>query len=217
VEGTSLRDIAHDAGLTAGLVRHHFGSKEGLREACDAYALERLMSIKETAVGGGELGSSRFLSEVQPELLVLHRYLARSIVDGSPAAQVVLERMIALSEQWIGAHHAGEFADEKAVACVLAAAQIGILMVREQISQVFGADVDRPGGQLRLDHALIEFYSVPLLSPDLAARAHAALGDRASASPRPVNDPDRALPTHEPTRPDKRTARPDGVRRDVYR
>jgi TetR/AcrR family transcriptional regulator, regulator of cefoperazone and chloramphenicol sensitivity len=176
VEGTSLRDIARRAGLTAGLVRHHFGSKEGLREACDAYALERVMTIKETGVAGGEIGSPRFLSEVQPELLILHRYLARSIIDGSPAAQVLLERMITLSEEWIGAHHAGEFADERAVACVLAASQIGILMAREQISRVIGADVDSPAGQLRMDHALIEFYSTPLLSPDLAARAHVALG-----------------------------------------
>jgi AcrR family transcriptional regulator len=175
VERTSLREIARSARLSAGLVRHHFGSKDGLRAACDAYALERLMALKEAGVLGGRLADPGFLSDVQPELLVLHRYLARSIVDGSPAARAVLDRMIVLSEQWIAAHHAGEVSDERAVACVLAAAQIGVLMVREQISQALGLDVSSPQGHLRFAHALIDFYSTPLLSPDLAAEAHAAL------------------------------------------
>ena len=175
VERTSLREIAQSAGLSAGLVRHHFGSKDGLRAACDAYALERLMAVKEAGVPGGRLADPGFLSDVQPELLVLHRYLARSIVDGSPAAGAVLDRMIVLSEHWIAAYHPDEVSDERAVACVLAAAQIGLLMVREQMSKALGVDVSSPQGHLRLAHALIYFYSTPLLPPDLAADAHAAL------------------------------------------
>jgi AcrR family transcriptional regulator len=38
----SLRGIAEAANVSAGLVRHHFGSKDGLRQACGAYALEFL-------------------------------------------------------------------------------------------------------------------------------------------------------------------------------
>jgi TetR/AcrR family transcriptional regulator, regulator of cefoperazone and chloramphenicol sensitivity len=175
VERTTLRDIARSAGLSAGLVRHHFGSKEGLRACCDDYALERLMAVKEAGVRGGRLADPGFLFERQPELLVLHRYLARSVVDGSPAAQAVLERMIVLGEQWIAEQPAGEVGDERAVACVLAAAQIGLLMVHEQISGALGVDVFSPQGHLRLAHALIDFYSTPLLSSDQAADAHAAL------------------------------------------
>jgi AcrR family transcriptional regulator len=175
VERTSLREIARSAGLSAGLVRHHFESKDGLRAACDAYAMERLMAVKEAGVPGGRLADPGFLSDVQPELLVLHRYLARSIVDGSPAAGAVLDHMIVLSERWIAEYHAGDVSDERAVACVLAAAQIGLLMVREQISKALGVDLSSPQGHLRLAHALIDFYSTPLLSPELAADAHAAL------------------------------------------
>jgi AcrR family transcriptional regulator len=175
VERTTLRDIARSAGLSAGLVRHHFGSKDGLRARCDEYALERLMAVKEAGVGGGQLADPGFLFDRQPELLVLHRYLARSVVDGSPAAQAVLERMIVLGEQWIAEHHAGEVGEERAVACVLAAAQIGLLMVHEQISRALGIDVFSPQGHLRLAHALIDFYSTPLMSSDQAADAHAAL------------------------------------------
>jgi AcrR family transcriptional regulator len=194
VERTTLRDIARSAGLSAGLVRHHFGSKDGLRARCDEYALERLMAVKEAGVHGGQLADPGFLFDRQPELLVLHRYLARSIVDGSSAAQSVLGRMIGLGEGWIAEHHAGEIGDERAVACVLAAAQIGVLMVHEQISRALGVDVFSPEGHLRLAHGLIDFYSTPLLSADQAAQAHAAL-DHLQRQPAP-----RPRATAEPAR-----------------
>ena len=50
MDGATIRDIARAAGVSAGLVRHHFGSKDGLRAACDSYALDQIMRIKEQAV-----------------------------------------------------------------------------------------------------------------------------------------------------------------------
>ncbi|MFO0447973.1 MAG: TetR/AcrR family transcriptional regulator, partial [Pseudomonadota bacterium] len=37
--GASIRDLAAEAGVSIGLVRTHFGSKDGLLEAVDAHAL----------------------------------------------------------------------------------------------------------------------------------------------------------------------------------
>ena len=42
----SLRAIAARAGVSAGLVRHHFGSKEQLRAECDATVLKRYQRLK---------------------------------------------------------------------------------------------------------------------------------------------------------------------------
>ncbi|CQD18123.1 transcriptional regulatory protein [Mycolicibacterium conceptionense] len=41
-----LRSIAEAAGVSAALVIHHFGSKEGLRKACDAHVAEVVREAK---------------------------------------------------------------------------------------------------------------------------------------------------------------------------
>ena len=83
IEGATIRDIARAAGVSGGLVRHHFGSKDDLRDACDSYALDQLMGLKEQAVLQGRIADAGFMSAAQPALLVIFRYLARSMVDGS--------------------------------------------------------------------------------------------------------------------------------------
>src|SRR5437867_8087696 len=95
-DGTTVRDIAGEAGVSAGLVRHHFGSKEALREACDSYALDRLMQIKEQAILEGQLADPGFLSAVHPTVLSLYRYFARALLDGSRAAATMFDEMVEL-------------------------------------------------------------------------------------------------------------------------
>ena len=41
-----LRSIAQGAGVSAALVIHHFGSKDGLRKACDDYIAEEVREAK---------------------------------------------------------------------------------------------------------------------------------------------------------------------------
>ena len=61
-----LRAVAADAGVTAGLVVHHFGSKDGLRKACDAYVLGVIRSAKLKATTGGPAAAIAQLAEIDP-------------------------------------------------------------------------------------------------------------------------------------------------------
>ena len=108
LDGTTIRDIAKEAGVSGGLIRHHFGSKDDLRAACDSYALDQMMRIKEQAVLEGQLGNPAFMSAAHPAMLLTLRYLARSLVDGSPAAAAMYDEMVALGEDWLTQHHAGQ-------------------------------------------------------------------------------------------------------------
>ena len=48
--GAPLRAVAQDAGVSAGLIIHHFGSREKLLEACDRRVLEVTVEQKRTYI-----------------------------------------------------------------------------------------------------------------------------------------------------------------------
>lgn len=177
VDGTTVRDIAREAGVSFGLIRHHFGSKEDLRAACDAYVLAQLMRLKEEAIPGGQLGNAGFISSAQPAALAMLRYYARSMLDGSPAADAMFAEVVGLGERWLAEHHQGQMADPTAYAALLVAMELGALMLREQLSRAMGADILSPEGHLRLARAKLDFYSKPLLSRELAEQGQARLDE----------------------------------------
>jgi AcrR family transcriptional regulator len=176
-EKATIREIAKIAGVSAGLVRHHFGSKEALRDACDSYVLDQLMDAKQQAVVGNQVGSLTFLQAAHPRVMLFHRYLTRAMIDGSPAAAALFDRMVDIAEQWIARHNPGVSADPRAYAAVLVAMQTGPTILYEQLSRVLGDDVLGPEGNLRVSQAVVDVHSHTLLSPELAAQAHATLSE----------------------------------------
>jgi AcrR family transcriptional regulator len=167
MDGATVRDIAREAGVSPGLLRHHFGSKEALRDACDTYALDHLMDIKAKAYDGGGMAQPGFMMGAHPTILLLYRYLARSLADGSPAATRMYDEMIELTERW--------FADHGVKSAVFVTQQIGMLVMQQQLSRALGADVLTTEGHLRMVSGLIEFHSHALMEPEMAAQARAAL------------------------------------------
>jgi TetR/AcrR family transcriptional regulator, regulator of cefoperazone and chloramphenicol sensitivity len=174
IDGATIRDIAKAAGVSPGLVRHHFGSKEALREACDSYALGQAMRIKEQAMLEGQWGNPGFLQSVHPTMMLIYRYLARAMLDGSKAAAALFDEMVELGERWIAQHNPDVTADPRAYAAVLVAMQTGLLVLHDQLSRALGADVLSREGNIRMARAIVDYYSHPLLSPEQAAAAHAA-------------------------------------------
>ena len=183
LDGTTIRDIAKEAGVSGGLIRHHFGSKDDLRSACDVYALDQMMRIKKQAVLEGQLSNPAFMSAAHPTVLLTLRYLARSLMDGSPAAAAMYDEMVALGEEWLTRYHADQVSDPHAYSAVLVAMQSGLLMMHSQLSRWLGADIFTAEGHLRLTAAMIDFYSQPLLSPELADQARATVAHLQGAQP----------------------------------
>ena len=56
--GVGVRAIAADAGVSAALVIHHFGSKDGLRAECDAFVLDAVRQ-REVRRDGGAVARAR--------------------------------------------------------------------------------------------------------------------------------------------------------------
>ena len=166
----TIRDIAQAAGVSSGLLRHHFGSKEGLRDACDEFAMARTDAMREQMLRRGGLADQSFLGSVHPEAMRLQAYLVRSMMDGSPAAEVLFERMVGTGEDWLQGTTI-ETADARAYSAVLVAMQMGMFLMREQIGRALDIDVFAPAGHSRLLRAVVEIFAQPLLTPDQADQA----------------------------------------------
>lgn len=92
--GTSLRAIAADVGVTAGLVIHHFGTKDKLRQACDARVLGEIKRVKQeslvTTAGGGFLEYFATAQQFAP----IFAYVMRSLQHGGPLAKAFVDHMV---------------------------------------------------------------------------------------------------------------------------
>ena len=91
--GTGFRIIAARAGVSPGLITHHFGSKASLRDTCDAEVLRRYRAVKDGAVDrtSGYLLDNLTSPGMPATLLV---YMLRAIHAGGPAAEAFLEHLI---------------------------------------------------------------------------------------------------------------------------
>ncbi len=92
--GASVRAIAAQAGVSPALVMHHFGSKDGLREACDDYITEFIVEIKSETLAS--TGSQHFLQQLaqMDEYTWLFGYIVRSLQAGGTLASAMFERMV---------------------------------------------------------------------------------------------------------------------------
>jgi len=98
---TGLRAIAGAAGVSAALVIHHFGSKEGLRKACDAYVAEQIRSEKSLAVQSND-PAIWFAQIAEIETYApMKAYLIRSMQSGGELAKTLWYRMIDNTEEYL--------------------------------------------------------------------------------------------------------------------
>jgi AcrR family transcriptional regulator len=96
-----VRRIAEAAGVSAALVIHHFGSKEGLRKACDEYVAEEIRSEKAEAVRSNDPATwFAQLAEIESYAPMM-AYLVRSMMTGGELAKMLWHRMIGNTQQYL--------------------------------------------------------------------------------------------------------------------
>ena len=96
-----LRSIAEAAGVSAALVIHHFGSKEGLRKACDDYIAEEIRTGKSASLQTKDPADWFAQMAAIESYAPLMAYLVRSMQSGSELAKMLWRKMIADAEQYL--------------------------------------------------------------------------------------------------------------------
>lgn len=99
--GVGLRAIAEAAGVSAALVIHHFGSKDGLRKACEDYIAETIRGNKSEALQSNDPATwFAQMAEIE-EYAPLMAYLMRSMQAGGDLANMLWRRMIDNAEEYM--------------------------------------------------------------------------------------------------------------------
>ena len=98
----SVRTIATAAGVSPGLITHYFGSKDALKEACDAEILRRYTDMKM----GGLLNPAASLAQIYDDtgaVSIMVSYMIRSFLDGGPTAAKFMDHLIGQMRQIVQA------------------------------------------------------------------------------------------------------------------
>jgi AcrR family transcriptional regulator len=102
-DSVTVREIAKAAEVSIGLISHHFGSKDGLREAVDEYFLAQFEEIlhvdpqHRVIIQWVDDWIARHEAEAEP----LFGYFRRALLDDSDWGGKIFERFYAITQQAI--------------------------------------------------------------------------------------------------------------------
>ncbi len=159
---TTMRAVAESAAVSVGLVQHHFGTKEGLRQACDDAVMD-LVQRKIEASAAGDIGRPDVLAAMSLEGVALMRYLARAALDGSAGAANVLDRVAEATADFLSGTWPERFPPGSAIArdaaAVLVAMDLGPVLLHEQVARLAGIKPSEASVPSRLGIAVVELYT----------------------------------------------------------
>jgi AcrR family transcriptional regulator len=173
MEKTSILDIAGEAGVSGGLIRHHFGSKDGLREACDTYVFDELVRFKEEALEKGHADPG-FVPTFDARQLLFRRYMGRAMIDGSEAAAAQFVDIVDGTERYFA--EAGlDMPDPRGVGAALAAMTGGLMILQDHVARALGEEPGTHEAMLRMMTAAGYLFTHPLAGSELLDKAREVL------------------------------------------
>lgn len=172
--GASLRAIAADAGVSHGLVIHHFESKAGLRAVCDEQVLRTVREAKTATLVSATPGFLLTQMAAVEEYATVAGYLVHALQAGGDLAAAFLDRMIDDAQEYLaqatGAGRVRDSRDPAARARFLTYIGVGAFLVYLRLHVSAGSDVGEVLRAYTEEIALpaLELYSEGLFTtPDL--------------------------------------------------
>jgi AcrR family transcriptional regulator len=178
-DAVTVRQIAGAAGVSPALVVHHFGSKDGLRQAVDQYVLDVFEGLlgEMTGEGGPDLlapdAAAGSLSEAfarhLPDDSPLPGYLRRLLLSDTDAGRQLFQRLFELSKAALHGLAAAGMAspgrDPEVRAALLLANDLALFLLRDRLREVLGTDPLSAAGMARWAPELLTVYAGGLNAP----------------------------------------------------
>ncbi|PGH47541.1 TetR/AcrR family transcriptional regulator [Streptomyces sp. Ru87] len=168
----TMRQVGAAAGVSAALVVHHFGSKEGLREAVDSHVLATFEAMLGELAGeggavsldseaAGSLGEA-FLRHLPPDS-PMPAYLRWLLLSGGEAGHRLFGKLFELSRATLDAMVAGGTAapgrDPAARAVFLLLNDLAVLLLHDHAARVLGFDPLSADGMARWAPEMLSVYT----------------------------------------------------------
>ena len=198
IAATTVRAIAGAAGVSPGLIIHHFGSKDALRAACDRHIVALVREQKRAAMQAGPGYDPLTTLREARGGLPLARYLARTLVEGTGQVAELVDEMVAdaaeYSEEGVRSGMLRPTAYPYERAAVLTIWSLGALVLHEHLERLLGVDLTAdmtadPTAAARYIGPAVEVMTEGFVNAEVAARMKEVLVD-GSASSDTEQDPD---------------------------
>lgn len=191
--GATMRGIADAAGVSVGLVQHHYGTKRELREACDEYVFSVVGQGKLDATADGSIADRQFLSGLMAAAPRLLRYLARGLTEGTPSATALWNDLVDaaeafLTQTWPDRYPAGAQRTGDAAAA-MGAMHAGAIVLHALVAERLGLEPWEDLASPRLSLAMFDLYAAmgEYVTTGVGARMRDTVVEiSAGAPPRPA-------------------------------
>jgi AcrR family transcriptional regulator len=185
VAATTARKVATAAGVSPGLVIHHFESMDGLRRACDEYVVSIIRQHKSEVMSGGlsldVLGALR-----DADFDSLLAYLARVLVEDSDAVARLVDDLVRDAEGYmadgVDTGMLRPSGDPRSRAAILMIWSLGALVLHRHVERLLGVDITNP--EFGTDPAstayvasVFEIYGDGLMTDAFAENARRSFSD----------------------------------------
>jgi AcrR family transcriptional regulator len=174
---TTVRAIAAEVGVSAALVIHHFGTKDGLRQACDDYVMGEVTRYGETLGAGGQGTTAAiqgWLADMDSKRPWL-TYIGRLLTDGSRMGDQLFDDFVASTERLFAAGvedgSVEPSADPHARAVILASYGLSSLLFERQIGRALGTDGLDARAAARMAIPSLEIFTHGVYTSDGLLRA----------------------------------------------
>ena len=163
----TIRQVAAAAGVSPGLVIHHYGSKEGLRTAIDervtAFVEAMLADLDRLPADGGSASLAELFADRLEREPALAGYVRRLLSDGGPAGVALFARLYEASQSGLRAlEQAGVVRpsrDHAIRSAFLLSNDLAVILLRPHITQITGTDPLSREGLARWSAEVFDVYS----------------------------------------------------------
>jgi TetR/AcrR family transcriptional regulator, regulator of cefoperazone and chloramphenicol sensitivity len=149
----SLRTVADEAGVSAALIVHHFGSKQGLVAACDAQVLNVADEKLRVMNDDGIAAAAAWVMGVMQDGSVAD-YISRALVEGGDAGKALFTSFVDVTEKALAEL---DLPQPRMTAALLVTHSLGTMVLRDHIAAATGVE-PYADGVLQLAIAATSLY-----------------------------------------------------------